>query len=647
MKPLLIDAVLGNSRLLATLTHDGEIQRLFWPHVDGPQHVERIRWGLTVDGGFVTWQDTRAWTHTQAYERDQNVLVTVSSLPAGLEVESTDAALPGRDILIRRVRITNRGAAPRTVKYALYQWIRVDENPRYNTALFDEESDSLVHYRRNVYIAAAADRELSGYAVNYPDPAFQQASELAMDGGGPLHGDVASAGVWDLGALAPGASVELTLYWALGHSIQEVRQLLASATSVGGALLLDEVRAYWSNWLSRARAIDVPDHAASADQIQELYRRSLLTFKLMADEQSGAVIAAPEFDPAYQYSGGYAYCWGRDAAYITTAMDYAGYHDLAGAFYRWAVGAQEPEGWWMHRHYATGHWAPSWGLIQVDETGSILFGMAIHAQLHGGTVFAREVWPSVARAADWLIGNMDPETGLTRPAVDLWEERTAELTYSCAAVFAGLRAAAELAEMLGHTADGARYLRAAEALRHAVLAQCVRGGRFLRGRYLQVSREKYEQALAHGQTVRVRAGVKGNLIYELVEDPVPDSSLFAMSTPFRLVEPQDEVMEATSAALVEALWKGPGGGMLRYVGDHYRGGQNPWVLCTLWLGQYELDRGNRDRALQILDWAVARRTATGLLAEQVDPVTGAAVWVVPLTWSHAMYVLLALQLYGA
>jgi len=543
------------------------------------------------------------------------------------------------------------------VRYAGYQWMRIDESPLYNTALFDEASDSMIHYRRDVYIALAADRPMDHYVVGSPTDVLEAATGFTFGGGGPSHGDVAIAGGWDLGMLAPKQSVTLTLFWTFGKHIGKVRQLLAEARATGTEALLAEVREYWRTWLARATPLDlsrlgarggrwlpgIPD-AATPEQIQELYHRSLLVFKLMSDEQTGAVIAAPEFDPEYTRCGGYAYCWGRDAAFIATAMDYAGYHDLAGGFYRWTLCAQEEEGWWAHRHYSSGQWASSWGLLQVDETGSILYGMAIHAKVHGGEAFARMAWPNVKKAAEWLLNFMDPETGLPKPSWDLWEERQSELAYSAAAVYGGLLGAAGLADLVGEAEAAARWRRAAGALQAAVLRECVRNGRFLRGRYVQVGQEAYEAAQAAGEAVRIRRGTKGYPIYEVAEDPVADASLLGMATPFRLVEPSDPVMTATAAYLTESLWMAPGGGMLRCDGDQYQGGRNPWVLATCWLGQYEADRGNPARAMQILDWAVARRTAAGLLPEQVDAVSGAPVWVVPLTWSHAMYVLLALRL---
>jgi GH15 family glucan-1,4-alpha-glucosidase len=85
------------------------------------------------------------------------------------------------------------------------------------------------------------------------------------------------------------------------------------------------------------------------------------------------------------------------------------------------------------------------------------------------------------------------------------------------------------------------------------------------------------------------------------------------------------------------------GGIHRYSGDGYRGG-NPWVVCTLWLGLYELAAGEVEQARGRLSWAVHHRTALDLLPEQVSGETGAPAWIIPLGWSHAMFVHLALAL---
>ena len=57
--------------------------------------------------------------------------------------------------------------------------------------------------------------------------------------------------------------------------------------------------------------------------------------------------------------------------------------------------------------------------------------------------------------------------------------------------------------------------------------------------------------------------------------------------------------------------------------------------------------GRTEEALRWFRWAADHRTSLDLLPEQVDRNTGKAAWVVPLTWSHAMFVLTVLDLMEA
>ena len=70
----------------------------------------------------------------------------------------------------------------------------------------------------------------------------------------------------------------------------------------------------------------------------------------------------------------------------------------------------------------------------------------------------------------------------------------------------------------------------------------------------------------------------------------------------------------------------------------YKGG-NPWILTTLWLGMIELSLKNKKQARDCFQWVVSKATAQGLLAEQVHRETGQPCWVIPLAWSHAMFLL--------
>ncbi|MFA5043661.1 MAG: glycoside hydrolase family 15 protein, partial [Kiritimatiellia bacterium] len=69
---------------------------------------------------------------------------------------------------------------------------------------------------------------------------------------------------------------------------------------------------------------------------------------------------------------------------------------------------------------------------------------------------------------------------------------------------------------------------------------------------------------------------------------------------------------------------------------------NPWFITTLWMAQYHIaaakDRNELDQALPLMRWAVEHALPSGVLAEQVNPLTNEPLSVAPLTWSHATYV---------
>jgi GH15 family glucan-1,4-alpha-glucosidase len=81
---------------------------------------------------------------------------------------------------------------------------------------------------------------------------------------------------------------------------------------------------------------------------------------------------------------------------------------------------------------------------------------------------------------------------------------------------------------------------------------------------------------------------------------------------------------------------------MRVTDDVARVPGNPWFICTLWLADYRIASARNleelESAVEILEWTVKRALPSGVLAEQVDPLTGAPVSVSPLTWSHATVV---------
>ena len=330
---------------------------------------------------------------------------------------------------------------------------------------------------------------------------------------------------------------------------------------------------------------------------------------------SGAYVASPNF-------GQYRYCWFRDGAYIAYAMGLIGEYDSAERFYTWAtrlIAARAPQVERVVAAVARGaDPAPAdlldtryavdgavgtadWPNFQLDGFGTLLWGLAEHLALTGRPL--PPAWrPAVTLLTRYLAALWD------RPCYDCWEEFGDQVhTATLAALYGGLQAAARL------LADPAPAATAA-AIRRYVLDQCVVDGRLVK--------------------------FAGN--------PAVDGSLVHVSTPYRLLEPDDPRMVATMARVEQELCGG--GGVHRYAADTYYGG-GAWILLTAYRGWYRLERGDRSGARALRAWIEEHADAAGHLPEQVpvalnDPAM-LPVWearwgpvATPLLWSHAAYLTL-------
>lgn len=618
-RPSVPAAIAGNSRLLASFTDAGELQSLYWPHIDYGQQIYEFKVGLSIEGGPVEWLHGRPWRHEQSYAGDTAILLTRAEHAGhGLAVELADFAVPEREGLTRRITVRNRSKRRQVVRLVVYAHLRLDESPQYNSVLYEGATGSLLFYRRQTWAAVGADRLPERWQCGRPgrqSDAWDQFANSALEGRQIDCGDVNGGLLYDLGFLDPGESAELPLHLAFGHDRAEAQGRLAELTARPASDWQSWTTSWWADWLARGRQVQ-----SGSARLDSLYKRSLIALKLMSDERGGGFIAGPECDPQYQLSGGYAYCWGRDAAYITTALDEAGHHRETEAFFlRWATRAQDMSGAWLHRHYVDGTLASSWGLLQLDEAGSILFGAWRHFDLTRDSAFAEAFWPAVKRGADYLLGYRHP-TGLPGHSVDLWEKRNGLHSYSSAAVCAGLMAAAGLAEAVGE--DGSAYQAAAYEIRRAMEAHLWsdEAGRFLRTIDL----------IATGPAEAGRTDL------DVVE--VPDIALLGVSFPFGIFA-VDDLRVVRTAKMVEAALAVPNSGAVyRYLGDQYMGG-HPWLIASLWLAIYRLALGKHERARELVEWVADRATPLGMLPEQVRLDTGEPTWVTPLAWSHAMFIL--------
>src|SRR5258708_5520170 len=58
---------------------------------------------------------------------------------------------------------------------------------------------------------------------------------------------------------------------------------------------------------------------------------------------------------------------------------------------------------------------------EYDSVGAFLDGVYRHYMITGDTAFLRDLWPHVQSAADWIVGNLQPN-GFGPADFSIWEE---------------------------------------------------------------------------------------------------------------------------------------------------------------------------------------------------------------------------------
>lgn len=634
------NAVTGNSSMLAAFSDRAELLRLFWPNIDYIQQFDKLLCGIYIKNtsGSTVWLNDHRCEHRQEYLQDTNIIKsTITNYFDGYRAVIYDFVCSEADVLVRRCEIENISGEAKELGFMSFSAASAAD-PDVAGVLFDFQNEALVHYKANNYLSVFSDNPACGFQLgNNANDAAVSTYLFGKDDIGMMKDAAVS---WELGAFAKNEVKSFNLYICAASNLKACKSLIRECKTLGASRLFAGTQKYWKDYLNNTKQLKTGNSL-----LDNLYKRSLLVFRLMYDKKSGGLMAAPEVDEYFTKCGRYAYCWGRDAAFITEALDRAGLHECVDKFYQWAVKVQEEDGSWQQRYHMDGNLGPCWGL-QVDETGTLLWGMLKHYRHTGKLQFLHSVWDSVKAGAVFLKGFMDSDTGLPRPSFDLWEERLGEHAYSSAAVYSGLKAASQIAEFLGkNDAETIGWAQQAERIKKSITDYFWKEdfNRFIRSIRVKLNGWGEE---ASSSKVLLQVNSKGCIRDFTLEDWIVDVSLIGLSIPFEVFDVHDPKMKSMVALIEETLTSHGIGGIKRYENDSYIGG-NPWILTTLWVALYHVRTGNYTRGKEYLFWAVNGRTELGLLPEQVNKDTGKPEWVIPLTWSHAMYVQVLSELVDA
>ncbi len=626
------DIPVGNGSLLVNFDDKYQIRDIYFPHVGQENHTEGFpfRFGVWADGEF-SWVFSETWTRSLKYLPETLVTdVTLANPSLGIEIVSNDTVASDENIFVRRVRVTNTAENARDIRVFLHHDFRIYENKVGDTAFYDPETRSLIHYKKHRYFLINTEPGFDAFATGRKafrdhEGTWRDAEDGHLNSGAITEGSVDSTlGVHT--TLGPGKSFEFYYWIAAGTSYREAARLNAHVLARRPEQYFAYTGAYWRAWVTK----NDTDFRELPEQVVQMYKRSLLVIRTQIDN-GGAMLAANDSDVAERATDHYSYLWTRDGAFIANALDLAGYAHTTRMFFELCSKILHPDGYFLQKYNPDGTVASGWHAawdphtrselipIQEDETALVLWALWQHYDRYRDIEFAHRMYQKlVVPAANFMADFRDADLKLPRPSWNLWEDRRGIHTFTCSTVVGGLRAAAEFARLFSEDELATRYADAANEIVGAMTEHLYSDelGRFVRS---------------------IAVGDDGSVIC----DSTVDASLFGTFY-FGCYSPDDDKVIGTIAAIRERL--SSGGGLARFENDGYMRTSdslpgNTWYICSLWLADFYIAKARSKKdlepALDILEWVTATALPSGVLAEQLDPETSEPVSVSPLTWSHS------------
>ena len=628
-KKYLNEAVIGNKNIVASFNKKGEMLRLFYPTRDYRQFVDTMTVGIKVnDSSFINLYDDINNTYEQHYSENTNVLNTqIENTYFNLQVFQTDFVCIKEDVIVKKYTFVNNNTIDLNVDLLIYSKLLSSFNNMVGSKV---ENDIFMQYSHSYTFSIFSKNTILGYRLNNSSNEIESGTINDKDYVAMANDAAVS---FNVGTIKPGQTKQIDIFIHINDNkkiskFDEIEKNVNQIKKMNTEDKLEEVKKHWRKYTKEHDTLKVLNEKENAkwkkrlnfddrkmNILKRVYSRSILLFPLLSNSATGGISAALEVDEEKDKSGRYSYCWPRDAVFVSKALDILSMTEITDKFYEvFSKQTQSENGMWEQRFYTDGKFAPSWG-YQIDETASIVFGVYSHYYKKQDKQILINTLEMNEKAVKFLEQYIDyicegkssgKEIFTKNESYDLWEMNEGIHLYSLSAIYAAFNVMQTIYKILEQKLGNIEKL---EEYKTKIKNYCM-------------------ENLYNKETKVLKRNTR---------DDVMDISMLGAITPFRMLDVnQPEVVNTIEK--MEMTLQTYTKGYLRFEHDNYMGGNNPWVIATLWKMLYDIKKNDTTKVQNAMEFILNTATEHGFLSEQVDNSAMKANWVIGLAWSHAMFI---------
>ena len=638
------EAIIGNKKMIATFTAKGELQRVYFPSKDNRQYINYFHTGVKInESDLIYLHDDINNIYKQYYDTDTNILNTeITNTYFNLKIVQTDFVLIKENILLKKYTFLNESKIDLNTQFYIHSELLSDTNNFVGCKIID---GGMMQYAHDfTFSTFAKGKDIIKHQINGSINNIKRTEIYDKDYIG-MSKDTSIA--YEIGTIKPGEKKELEIAILIDENknVSDIEDEVERVRRIDFDKEYINTKAYWRKYVKQHNGLKIKEPENSYDErIYEIYKRSILLFPLLTNADTGAIIASPEIDENFTKCGRYAYCWPRDAVFMTKAMDILKMNKETEKFYKvFCQRTQSKNGMWEQRFYTDGKLAPCWG-YQIDETASVVFGVYEHYKYTNSEKFLKDNLQMCEKATDFLKRYVkdwvesafrDDEQGIDNSQIDskdnlqahkyhvsydLWEMCEGVHLYSLASIYSAFTSMLKIYDVLGKDVSDFENNRLKQEKVEKSKKEIEK---------LQLEIKKYINKYLYDE--EKKSYVRNS------EDKKMDISIVGAVTPFEVFKPKEKKVQNTIERINLSL-RTYTGGYQRFENDNYMNG-NPWPIANLWMTLYYLETGEKKKAKETFDFVIKTAGKHYFLGEQVNNETLKPNWVIGLGWSHAMFII--------